>query len=357
MDPNNNENDLEVVFNPPTDNSNSTESSNFNFNQYPSIISFLIYLIRETKLYIFFKNKKDIIKKSFDRNKEVNKIFYYVLDSLEYLDNKQKLYFKQCANNIQNFIDNSLKTDKSSVISSMILDKSQFFESLENTILIFFDKIIYDYSKKLIIKENNIAVIHSNKLTDKSSEEEAIKDFEEELSKKPKGIKDYYNLLFFILFSFENVKLGKYKMKIRYFLSFNMKNIYEFMKQNKINTEKEITLEDCFDYYYKTEGMIYKSPEIMLISFIIESTEHKINYNNNKEFEIKLIKGMHVNYKIAGIIYEKNDEFFAIISENLEGKKWKKYNSEGQIDIENENKLDYSLPKPTILIYRREEKI
>jgi hypothetical protein len=359
----NNDNDLDFIFNPPTDKSNSSESSNF--KQYPSIISSLIYLIRETKLYTFFKNKKDIIEKLFDRNKEKNKKFYYVLDSLEYLDNEQKLNFKQCVINIQNILD-KINLEKSNPNnnsisslsnSSMFLNKSQFSASLESIILKFFDKIIYQYSKELIIKEKNIDVDHSIKLTEKSSEEEAIKDFEEQLSKKPKGINDYYNLIFLKLFSFEEVKFGKYKIKCRYFISFDMKNIYEFMKQNKANIVKEITLKDCFAYYYKTEGMIYKSPEIMLISFIIESPEHKINYNNNKELEINLIKGKSVNYKLSGIIYEKNDEFCAIISENLEGKKWKKYNSEGQIDIDNENNLDYSLPKPTILIYRREEKL
>ena len=214
----------------------------------------------------------------------------------------------------------------------------------------------------MLIKEKNIDVVHSTKLTEKSTEEEAIKDFEEEMSKKPKVINDYYNLLLFKLFPFEEVKFGKYKIKCRYLISFEMNKIYEFInknkrkKENEENKEEEITLKDCFDYYYENIGMIYKSPEIMIISFIIESPEHKINYSNNKEFKINLIKGITVNYKLVGIIYEENDELFTIISENLEGKKWKKYNSLEQIDIDNENKLDYSLPKPTILIYRKEEK-
>ena len=225
-------------------------------------------------------------------------------------------------------------------------------------ILNFFDKIIYKYSKELIIKEKNLDVVHSTKLTEKSTEEEAIKDFEGEMRKKPKAINDYYNLLFFKLFPFEEVKFGKYKIKCRYLISFEIYKIYEFKlkKENEENKEEEITLKDCFDYYYENIGMIYKSPEIMIISFIIESPEYKINYRNNKEFEINLIKGISVNYKLVGIIYEESDELFTIISENLEGKKWKKYNSVEQIVIDNENKLDYSLPKPTILIYRKEEK-
>ena len=158
----NNENDLDYIFNPPTDKSNSTESSNF--KQYPSIISSLIYLIRETKLYEFFKNKKDIIKKLFDRNKEKNKVFYYALDSLEYLDNKQKINFKKCIDNIQKLFDkNYLEKSNSSMISksslsnsSLILNKSQFSACLETVILNFFDKIIYKYSKELIIIIINI---------------------------------------------------------------------------------------------------------------------------------------------------------------------------------------------------------
>ena len=162
----NNDNDLDFIFNPPTDKSNSSESSNF--KQYPSIISSLIYLIRETKLYEFFKNKKDIIKKLFDRNKEKNKVFYYAFDSLEYLDNKQKINFKKCIDNIQKIFDKIyLEKSNSNMIStsnlsnsSMILNKSQFSASLEIIILNFFDKIIYKYSKELIIKEKNIDVVH-----------------------------------------------------------------------------------------------------------------------------------------------------------------------------------------------------
>ena len=91
-------------------------------------------------------------------------------------------------------------------------------------------------------------------------------------------------------------------MKIRYFISFNMKNIYEFMKQNKINTEKEITLEDCFDYYYKTEGMIYKSPEIMLISFIIEYNQSCQGKSRHGHIDIRQIKHRKINrFKINKI--------------------------------------------------------
>lgn len=349
-----NENDLD--FNPPTDKSKSTESS---INKYPSIISPLIYLIRETKQYEFFKSKKDLIKKKFDRNKDQNKDFYYVLDSFQYLDTKQKIYFKQSINNIQKQLDrinlenNSSKNSDLSN-SSMMSVRSQFFSSLEDVITDFFKKI-YNFSRNLITKEMKIDVIHSIRLKVENSEEEAVKDFEEEMSKKPKGINDFDNLFFFKLFPIKEVKEGKYKIKRRYFLTFEIKKIIEFMNQKIENKDKEITLKDCFAYYNEIEGKIYESPEIMIIYFIIESPEHKINYNDNKEFEINLIKGRSVNYKLSGIIYEEKDEYFTIISENLEGKKWKKYNSEEQIVIDNENKLDYCLPKPTILIYKRIE--
>jgi len=362
MSINNNENDLDFDFNPPTGNSKSSESSILKNN--PSIISSLIFLIKETKLYEFFKSKKDIAKILFDKDREKNKLFYYLLDSLEYLDNKQKISFKQCINNIQNIFEKfNLEKSNSSIISSIssssisnssaIINISQFSFSLDAAFLFFFDKIIYKYIKELIIKEKKIAVVHSIRLEAKSSEEEAIKNFEEEMSEKPKEINDFYNLFLFKLFPFEEVKVGKYKIKSKYFLSFEMKKIYEFMNHKKENKDdEEITLKDCFAYYYGKEGIIYKSPEIMLFFFIIESPEYKINYNNNKELEINLIKGMIVNYKLAGIIYEENDEYYTIISENLEGKKWKKYGFEEQIVID---KLDYSLPKPTILIYRREK--
>ena len=354
-----NENDLD--FNLSTDKSKSTESS---INKYPSIISPLIYLLRETKQYDFFKSKKDLIKNKFDRNKKKNKDFYYVLDSFEYLNTKQKIYFKQSINNIQKLLDkinldsinlenNSSKNSYLSNSSRMSV-RSQFFSSLEDVITDFF-KIIYNYSRNLITKEMKIDVIHSIQLKVENSEEEAVKDFEEEMSKKPKGINDFYNLFFFKLFPIEEVKEGKYKIKRRYFLTFEIKKIIEFMNQKIENKNKEITLKDCFAYYNEIEGKIYESPEIMIIYFIIESPEHKINYNDNKEFEINLIKGRSVNYKLSGIIYEEKDEYFTIISENLEGKKWKKYNSEEQIVIDNENKLDYCLPKPTILIYKRIE--
>ena len=357
----NNDNESYYTLNSLSSNSNSIRSSMF--KQYSSIISSLLYFIRETELYIYLKNKKNTINKYFNRKKEKHKLFYLFLDGLDYLDNKQNIDFKQCVINIQSIINiANLQSNNQSMNSnsnlSRIMIRSQLLSSLKDIIISVFDKIIYKYIKKLSKKENknNKDICYKLNLKEKSSEEEAINNFEEEISKRPKEINDYFNLLLFKLFPVEELKDGKYKIKSKYFFSFEIEKIYEYANPQK-EKYKEITLNDCFDYYFEKEEKIYKPPEIMLLIFIIERpAEHKINYSDNKEFEIKLIRGSTVNYKLAGIIYEENDDYFTIISENLRGEKWKKYKSEEQMAIENENRLDYILPQPIILIYRRDEK-
>ena len=82
-----------------------------------------------------------------------------------------------------------------------------------------------------------------------------------------------------------------------------------------------------------------------------ESNNSKIIYN--EILEIKLYNGEKEKYRLGGIILKQEEEdYYALISENLNGKNWKKCNRIGKLENFQE-KLNFVLPEPIVLIYKK----
>lgn len=384
----------------------SMNKSNFSesINEFPFFIASLIYIINETKILDKYISERNNIEKYIE--KESYKCFYSILDALDCINNIEKnSSFKIFALNIQNLYkeeitkkinknisyndncnnsntnnsyDKNINSNSSSnannhslnysiSIDSSISNSINSNTSIIKKILIFDYEGVIQYLLGIVIYQNikNISIYpiiikdtEFNNVTNKerkkkfvikieeNSEEEAIQSYENEMEDRQKytDINIFHNLfLSKILLKNSN---NKFEIKKYCQFYFQLKEILGFYKLENI-----ITLNDCFKYFYDKKGKIYISSEFIFLNFGNESNNCKINYG--KEFYITLYNGEKVPYRLGGIIVDHEEDNNALISENLDGIKWKIYNRNLDLKKEVQN-LNLSLySNPTLLIYKK----
>jgi len=305
---------------------------------FPSFLSCFIYSLSETNLSFYLDDAKDLIFEIVQKEPKYN-VLYLIIQSFQSIKNNNIQLFKQLVVEIQKIYD---KIDNEKYNSSNMKNVN------ENEIDIIFQNDEYlkrIFNEILLLRKiiPNTSSLNEDEPTFKTytTENEAIRVINDTLEKEPKKIKEIYDLFFFK--NIIKISDNEYRIKFKYGIHFIINDI---IKDNQL--QKEITLNDCFDYFYKNKN-IYLPAEIMII--IIDNDD----YSNHivkieKEIYINLYDGKKLLYKFVGIIMEIEYQSKLIISESLNGEKWKKFNNLTADNID----INYAmLSKPSILFYKK----
>ena len=301
---------------------------------FPSFISCFVYSLSETSLSIYLDDIKDYIFDFVKKDQKYN-VLFLLTQSLQSIKNNNFQLFNQLILEIQKVYDKIDKEKYSLLNMDNINENDIIFPNDEILKRIFNDVLLI----RKIIPNINLNENEPNFVT-YTTEDEAIKVINETLDKEPKKIKEIYNLFFFK--NIINASGNEFRIKLKYGFHFIINDI---VKDNQLT--KDITLNDCFDYFYK-KAKIYLPAEIMIIIIDNDDPNYKVKFE--KEIHINLYDGKKQIYKFGGIIMEIDFQSKLIISESLDGKKWKKFNNiiVDNIDINYER-----LSQPSILFYKK----
>ena len=317
-------------------NSLSSKSSLFDsLKLFPTFISCFIYFLSETNLNIYLDDIKNLILEFVKKDNKYN-VLYLINQSLQSIKNNNIQLFNQLIIEIQKVYDLIDKEKYSPLNMANINENDLIFQNDEILRRIFNDILLI---RKIIPNNSNLNENEPNLMT-YTTEDEALKAINETLDKEPEKIKEIYDLFFF-----KNIVIisdNELRIKFKYGFHFIINDI---LKDNQL--PKEITLNDCFNYFYK-KAKIYLPAEIMIIIIDNDDPNYKVKYE--KEIYINLHNGKKLLYKFGGIIMEIDYQSKLIISESLDGKKWKKFNNKivDNIDINYER-----LSQPSILFYKK----
>jgi hypothetical protein len=302
---------------------------------FPTFMSCFIYFLSETNLNILLDDIKNLILEFVKKDNKYN-VLYLINQSLQAIKNNNIQLYKQLIIEIQKVYDIIDKEKYTPLNMANINENDIIFQNDEILKRIFDDILLI---RKIIPNTSNLNENEPNLMT-YTTEDEAIKVINEILDKEPKKIKEIYELFFF-----KNIVIisdNEFRIKFKYGFHFIINDI---LKDNQ--SPKEITLNDCFDYFYKKEK-IYLPAEIMIIIIDNDDSNYKVKFE--KEIHINLYDGKKLLYKFGGIIMEIDFQSKLIISESLDGKKWKKFNN---INVDNID-INYKiLSQPSILFYKK----
>lgn len=302
---------------------------------FPSFLSCFVYSLTETNLILNFDEIKNLIL-NFVKNDQKYIILYLLNESFQCIKNNNIQFFKQIVMEIQRIFD-KINKEKYSLLNISNLNENDIIFQNNEIIKNIFNNVLF--IRKIIPNISNLNEDGQNNKTYRT-EDEVIKAIDETLEKEPKIIKEIYDLFFF-----KNIKYvsdNEFKYKFKYGFHFIINDI---LKDSQLSND--ITLNDCFDYFYKKEK-IYLPAEIMIIIIDNDDSNYKVKFE--KEIQIKLYDGTKQFYKFGGIIMEIDFQSKLIISESLDGKKWKKFNN---IIVDNVD-LNYErLSQPSLLFYKK----
>jgi hypothetical protein len=302
---------------------------------FPSFISCFVYSLSETSLSIYLDDIKDYIFDFVKKDQKYN-VLFLLTQSLQSIKNNNIQLFKQLILEIQKVYD-KIDKEKNSLLNNANLNENDIIFQNDGILKRIFNDVLL--IRKIIPNKSNFNENEPNFVT-YTTEDEAIKVINETLDKEPEKVKEIYDLFFFKNIAIISDK--EFTIKFKYGFHFVINDI---LKDNQ--SPKEITLNDCFDYFYK-KAKIYLPAEIMIIIIDNDDSNYKVKFE--KEIHINLYDGKKLLYKFGGIIMEIDFQSKLIISESLDGKKWKKFNN---INVDNID-INYKiLSQPSILFYKK----
>lgn len=304
---------------------------------YPSFMSCFIYFLSETSLNNVLDDIKNLILEFVAKDKQHNTL-YLLYQSIQSIKNNNIQLFKQLIIEIQKIYD-AIDKEKYNPLNMANINENDIIFQNDEILKRIFNEILL--IRKIIPNISNLE--NEPKFMTYTTEDEAIRAINETLDKEPKKIKEIYDLFFFknIIKASDN----EFRIKFKYGIHFIINDI---VKDNQLS--KDITLNDCFDYFYK-KVKIYLPAEILII-IIDNDDDSNYKVKLEKEIRIDLYDGKKLLYKFGGIIMEMKTDYQSklIISESLDGKKWKKFNN---INIDTIDINFERLSQPSILFYKK----